>query len=190
MLALINIAFCYTAILIAALSQIPLLKYSTEFNAFVPYEYSLLYIVCFALSISFKHNFSLAAIILYIISGLAGLPVFAFGGSWSYVFEPSFGFILGLIPLSISSFYNQYHEKESGFKTLCGCNLSPITGLLFAHAMGLGYMLVTGNFSLTAFLAIHLYQLIYDLIFAYLIIVIANQFIFRNNPEMSLDLIQ
>lgn len=188
MLALINIAFCYTTILIAALTTVPLLKYSVEFNAFIPYEYSLLYIVSFILSVSFKHNYSFAAVVIYLISGLAGLPVFAFGGGWAYVLEPSFGFLLGLLPLSITSFYNKYHEEESGFRTLCGCNLSPIYGLLIAHAFGIVFLLVTGRFSFTEFLGIHIYQLAYDLIFGYIVVVIASA-IARGNPDKSSDLI-
>ena len=34
----------------------------------------------------------------YVALGLAGLPVFTLGGGLSYVFQPSFGFLLGLIP--------------------------------------------------------------------------------------------
>ena len=184
MLALINIAFCYTTILIAALTAVPLLKYSTEFNAFIPYEYSLLYIVTFILSVSFKHNYSFAAVALYLISGLVGLPVFAFGGGWAYVLEPSFGFLLGLFPLAITSFYNKYHEEESGFKTLCGCNLSPIYGLLIAHGFGIIFLIITGRFSFTEFLGIHIYQLCYDLIFGYSVIVIIGLY-GKNIREVS-----
>ena len=184
MIALINIAFCYTAILIAALTQLPLLKYSSELNAFIPYEYSLLYIVAFILSVSFKHNYSFAAVVLYLISGLAGLPVFAFGGGLAYFFEPSFGFLLGLLPLSIISFYNKYHEEDCNLKTLCGANLSPIYGLLAAHLLGLVFLVITGRFSFTEFLGIHLYQLVYDLIFAYMIIAIIGLY-GKNSREVN-----
>ena len=34
----------------------------------------------------------------YVALGLAGLPVFTLGGGLSYVFQPSFGFLLGLLP--------------------------------------------------------------------------------------------
>ena len=36
--------------------------------------------------------------IVYVALGLAGLPVFTQGGGPGYVFQPSFGFLLGLIP--------------------------------------------------------------------------------------------
>lgn len=35
---------------------------------------------------------------LYVALGLAGLPVFAAGGGFGYLFQPTCGFVLGLIP--------------------------------------------------------------------------------------------
>ena len=35
---------------------------------------------------------------VYVALGLAGLPIFTLGGGLGYVFQPSFGFLLGLIP--------------------------------------------------------------------------------------------
>ena len=35
---------------------------------------------------------------VYVLLGLAGLPIFAAGGGFGYVLYPSFGFLLGLIP--------------------------------------------------------------------------------------------
>lgn len=38
-----------------------------------------------------------AAVTLYVVLGLAGLPVFTAGGGPSYVFQPTFGYLLGFI---------------------------------------------------------------------------------------------
>ena len=35
---------------------------------------------------------------VYVLIGLVGVPIFALGGGFSYVFQPTFGFLLGLIP--------------------------------------------------------------------------------------------
>ena len=40
--------------------------------------------------------------IIYILIGLVGIPVFSNGGGPSYVFQPSFGFLIGFI---ISTFF-------------------------------------------------------------------------------------
>jgi biotin transporter BioY len=187
MLAIINIAFCYTAIIISGLTQISLISFCPELNVFMGYEYSLLYITTFSLSLGFRHNFAFMAVLLYLVSGLAGLPVFAFGGTWRYFLEPSFGFLFGLIPLTISSFYHHNHVSDSKLKTLCGCNLSPIYGLMIAHGCGLGFLILTARFNFSEFLNLHIYQLVYDMIFAYLIIMLINIFKPKNfEPEVSL----
>ncbi len=41
----------------------------------------------------------LATLMLYIIEGLSGLPVFTSGAGPAYVFSPTFGFILGWLPM-------------------------------------------------------------------------------------------
>ena len=41
--------------------------------------------------------------LVYVAVGLLGLPVFSLGGGFSYVLQPSFGFVLGLIPAAFVS---------------------------------------------------------------------------------------
>lgn len=43
----------------------------------------------------------LATVALYIAEGLAGLPVFSTGGGIGYIFSPSFGFIVGWLPMAL-----------------------------------------------------------------------------------------
>lgn len=37
---------------------------------------------------------------VYVALGLLGLPIFTMGGSLGYVFQPSFGFLLGMLPMA------------------------------------------------------------------------------------------
>jgi biotin transport system substrate-specific component len=53
-----------------------------------------------ALAAAFGWRIAVATVALYIVEGLAGLPVFANGGGWAYVFAPSFGFIVGYLPMA------------------------------------------------------------------------------------------
>ena len=41
-----------------------------------------------------------ASVVLYIIQGLAGLPVFSNGGGIAYIFSPTFGFIIGFVVMA------------------------------------------------------------------------------------------
>ena len=38
--------------------------------------------------------------LIYVLLGLMGLPVFTTGGGFSYLLQPTFGFLLGLIPMA------------------------------------------------------------------------------------------
>lgn len=53
-----------------------------------------------ALAAGFGWRIGVATVALYIAQGLAGLPVFTFGGGWTYVMSPTFGFILGYLPMA------------------------------------------------------------------------------------------
>lgn len=79
---------------------------------------------------------------LYIILGIAGLPVFSTGGGWSYIFQPSFGFIIGFFFASIitglSSRSNKFYLKYI---------LSTI-GLLVIYLIGVVYMYLIMNYYL------------------------------------------
>lgn len=52
------------------------------------------------LAAAFGWRVGVATVALYIAQGLAGLPVFATGGGPAYVFAPSFGFIVGWLPMA------------------------------------------------------------------------------------------
>ena len=41
--------------------------------------------------------------LVYVALGLIGIPIFAAGGGFNYIFNPTFGFLLGLIPTTLVS---------------------------------------------------------------------------------------
>ena len=49
---------------------------------------------------AFGWRIGVATVVLYIAEGLSGLPVFSFGGGWTYILAPSFGFILAYVPMA------------------------------------------------------------------------------------------
>lgn len=179
MITVINIFFCFSLLCLASLSQVPLLQYDWHIDAFRVYDYSLVYITCFTLSMSFRNNYAFAAAVLFLLAGFLGLPIFAFGGGWSYITEPSFGYLLGLLALSISAFYLKYHqensesEAESLEHTVC---FRPLIAIGLAHIIGMAFLLITGRFNLTNFLNFSLYQIIFDLSFAYFVLIILSKF--------------
>lgn len=77
-------------ICVSALISIPISIIS------VPITLQLLVVIATGLFLKEK---SVIIIILYIIVGLIGLPVFAYGGGIQYIFNLSFGYILAFIPM-------------------------------------------------------------------------------------------
>ena len=66
----------------------------------LPVPVSLATFAVAALAAGFGWRIGVATVALYIAQGLAGLPVFTFGGGWAYIMSPSFGFILGYLPMA------------------------------------------------------------------------------------------
>ena len=156
---------------LSAFIQLPLLQYDSSLDGFTVYNYSLLYIVCFALSLVCRNNYTFIAVVLYLASGLCGLPVFAFGGGCEYICEPSFGYLIGLLPLSAMSFYVRYHWDALGIKTFNNRSTLPLLGLVLAHLIGLLYLLIMRKFTLNNFMSMTAYQLFYDIFFGHLLII-------------------
>jgi len=96
------------------------------------------------------------------------LPLFAYGGGWTYIFEPSFGYILGLLPLSLISFLFKHLSNDFVMRSFNGKSLGPLTGMLVAHGFGVFFLAVTGRLSLASLMCMSSYQLFYDLFLGYL----------------------
>lgn len=87
-----------------------------------------------------------ATVALYIAQGLAGLPVFSTGGGIGYIFSPSFGFIIGWLPMAFIA--GLVAERTRG-------RILPMTlGFLAADAVsfafGFAWLMVVANMILGA----------------------------------------
>lgn len=74
--------------------------------------------------------------IIYVLLGLAGLPIFTEGGGLMYVAKPGFGFLLGLIP---AAFVTGLLTKKLGC-TFGKLILSCLCGLAVLYLVGLPYL--------------------------------------------------
>jgi biotin transport system substrate-specific component len=99
------------------------------------------------LAAGFGWRIGVATAALYIAEGLSGLPFFANGGGWTYVLSPSFGFIIGYLPMAFII----------GWAADRGASRSPIKlfgWMLLADAVvfvfGLAWLLVVANMILSA----------------------------------------
>lgn len=75
------------------------------------------------------------SVIIYITLGLVGFPVFAGGGGIGYIFQPTFGFLIGMV---IGAYITGKicHSRKPVFKRLIiGC----LVGLVPIFAIGTAY---------------------------------------------------
>ena len=85
------------------------------------------------------------SVIVYIILGLIGIPVFTEGGGIGYVFKPSFGYIIGFVFSTYATGKIANKEKNPGMKRLLIANF---VGLFILYAIGMIYYYFMSNYYL------------------------------------------
>jgi biotin transport system substrate-specific component len=91
--------------------------------------------------------------LIYLILGLAGLPIFAFGGGLGYIFQPSFGYLMAYpiaayISGTLIELIYQYTKKDLHFikSFFLKIFFANIIGVLFIFIFGVIYLYCDCNF--------------------------------------------
>lgn len=117
---------------------------------------------------------------IYVILGLIGVPIFTAGGGPQYVLQPSFGFIIGLIPMAYIA-----GRAVKGGLTVKKCFWGCAAGLTALYLIGLPYMYLILVFYLKKAVSIS-YVLTYGMLvylpFDFIKIVIASLTAVKLNP--------
>lgn len=74
--------------------------------------------------------------IAYLLLGLSGFQIFAYGGGLSYLQEPTFGYLLGFVPGAWVCGYLAFRKPPR----LIRLGLSCLAGLAVIHGVGLLYL--------------------------------------------------
>ena len=119
-------------------------------GAFVKIPFSLLPVTlqpffCAFAGILLGSRLGMFSQIVYVVIGLAGLPVFTKGGGITYVFEPSFGFLLGFIAGAYIIGRVSEMLKVINMKNTI---ISVMSGFLAIYALGIPYMFIILRFYL------------------------------------------
>ncbi len=77
---------------------------------------------------------------VYVALGLIGLPIFTAGGGFGYVLQPTFGFLLGLIPAA-TIIGTISRRSVSPLRLALAC----LAGLAALYAVGIPYMALILN---------------------------------------------
>ncbi len=119
---------------------------------------------------------ALTSILIYIIAGLAYLPIFALGGGIKYIFEYGFGYILAYIPAAIIA--GNILEKKYSFPKMIKASF---LGVLTIHILGILYMCIIAllKHSGSSFISGWIYaqsglKIIYDIIASFVLILVGK----------------
>ncbi len=82
------------------------------------------------------------SVLIYVLLGLAGLPIFTGGGGISYVFQPTFGYLIGFIVGAFVTGAVAHSSHPSMKRLLTGCFL----GLAIVYALGMLYYWLISRF--------------------------------------------
>lgn len=85
------------------------------------------------------------AVCIYIVLGLVGLPVFAQGGGIGYIFQPSFGYIIGFAVGAYVTGMIANKKHKPGYKRLLAANF---IGLGIVYLFGMVYYYLISKFYL------------------------------------------
>lgn len=83
-----------------------------------------------------------AAVSVYVLLGLAGLPVFTGGGGIGYVFRPTFGYLIGFIGGAYLTGKIVHNGELTMRRLFMGC----FAGLFVVYALGMAYYWAISKF--------------------------------------------
>ena len=87
-----------------------------------------------------------AAVGVYVLLGLIGVPVFTQGGGPEYIFQPTFGYLVGfIIGTGITGWLRERAGRVPGFRYLLGACLA---GLVVIYIFGVLYIYIISNYYL------------------------------------------
>lgn len=108
---------------------------------FIPITFQVFFVLLGALLLGPKLGAYSA--ILYMALGLIGMPIFAEGGGFGYIFRPSFGYIIGFCVGAYVAGKIAERYKNPSTKQWMMANLG---GILVIYAFGVVYFYIISNF--------------------------------------------
>ncbi len=111
----------------------------------VPFTLQFLFTMLAGLLLGGKRGGS--AVCIYIALGLAGVPVFTQGGGIGYIFQPSFGYIIGFAVGAFVTGTIAERGNRPDYKLLLAANFA---GLGIVYLFGMVYYYLISNFYLNS----------------------------------------
>jgi len=109
----------------------------------VPFTLQIFFVILSGLLLGSK--LGLLSQLVYIAIGLAGFPVFTGGGGPSYIFKPSFGYILGFaVAAFITGKIREFFDSRG--ITITKLFISSFAGIIGCYTLGVAYLILHTKF--------------------------------------------
>jgi len=112
-------------------------------NPFFPVFFTFQGVFCALAGLVLGPGAGAASVALYIAMGLAGLPVFSTPAGPQYIFQPTFGFLIGFVLAAV--IIGKISKSSAGFSTGKSF-LAFYSGLAAIYAAGICYMYIIYNY--------------------------------------------
>ena len=99
--------------------------------------FTLQYLFCTFSGIFLGAKLGLYSQLLYVIIGLSGIPIFTRGGGISYIFQPTFGYLIGFI---LCAYIIGNLTQKTGKIKFRNIFLSVLLGMAAVYSIGVPYM--------------------------------------------------
>jgi biotin transport system substrate-specific component len=109
----------------------------------VPFSLQIFFVILSGLLLGSK--LGMLSQVIYIAIGLAGFPVFTKGGGPNYVFEPSFGYIIGFVAAAYITGKMKEIFDSRGL-TYIKLFASSFMGILSCYVLGVAYLIIHMKF--------------------------------------------
>lgn len=107
-----------------------------------PVPFTLQFLFCLYAGVFLGGKNGLYSQLLYIGIGLIGIPIFTYGGGFTYIFNPTFGYLVGFALCSyIVGKYTERVEKVNFINIF----LPGVLGLAVVYLLGVGHMYMIYN---------------------------------------------
>ena len=132
----------YKLVSIAVFASLIAVGGMIKINLFaVPFTMQTFFVIFAALTLNWKN--AIISVSIYLFAGLIGLPVFVKGGGIYYVFEPSFGYLLGFLFAAPVASVLARKRKTVGYL------LATVSALLIVYTFGSFYFYFISKFYLS-----------------------------------------
>jgi len=169
-----SMAYCalFTALIaIGAFIKIPI--------PYIPITFQVMFVLLAGMLLGPK--LGALSVVLYVVIGLVGFPIFTQGGGIGYVLQPTFGYLIGFIPAAYLTGW--IVEKGAGTK-VSYLFLAQLAGVGVIYAIGMTYFYMLSNYYVNnpvswgaLFMSSFLATLPKDLILSFLAAVLAKKVI-------------